>query len=78
MANVSAAGNLTLANLSAGMHNVTVYAWDNDDNVGSSQTVNFYVETSSLTALIVVAVAVSIMAVGLLVYFAKKRRYKHS
>jgi hypothetical protein len=78
MANVSAAGNLTLASLSAGMHNVTVYAWDNNDNVGSSQTVNFYVEASTLPVLIAVVTLVSIIAAGLLVYFVKKRVRKHS
>jgi len=33
--NVTIAGNTTLAGLSNGVHNVTVYAWDDVGNVGS-------------------------------------------
>ncbi len=41
--NITIAGNTTLTGLSAGTHNVTVYAWDDAGNVGASQTVNFNV-----------------------------------
>jgi hypothetical protein len=71
--NVTIAGNTTLAGLSVGEHNVTVYAWDTAGNVGASKTITFTV-TSFPTAPIVAASAASIAVViaGLLVYFRKR------
>jgi Kelch motif len=42
-ANVTVTGNITIADLHLGLHNVTVYAGDTSGNVGRSQTVNFTV-----------------------------------
>lgn len=39
--NVTIAGNTTLTGLSVGAHSLTVYAWNDNGNVGASQTVNF-------------------------------------
>jgi len=73
--NITAVGNTTLARLSNGAHNVTVYATDLAGNIGASQTVTFTISTFPTTTVIVVSgtVAAVIIAVGLLVYF---RRYK--
>jgi hypothetical protein len=72
--NVTIAGNTTLADLSAGTHNVTVYAWDTAGNVEASKTITFTV-TPFPTAPAAAASVASIAAVtaGLLVYFKKRK-----
>jgi hypothetical protein len=72
--NITAAGNMTLTGLSAGRHNVTVYATDDAENIGASETVYFSVEEPFPTTLIAVAVIiVTVIGVGLLVYFKKRK-----
>jgi len=83
--NVTIAGNVTLNGLAVGVHNVTVYSWDESGNVGASKTVNFSVAAfvsaapespeNFLTALIVAAplVATATFAAGLIVY-SKRRK----
>jgi len=44
-ANSTITGNTTLTGLSSGMHNITIYAWDEAENVGVSETVFFTVAT---------------------------------
>jgi hypothetical protein len=72
--NVTVAGNTTLADLSMGVHNVTVYAWDTAGNVEASKTITFTV-TPFPTAPAAAASVASIAAVtaGLLVYFKKRK-----
>jgi hypothetical protein len=77
-ANVTVAGNTTLAGLSYGAHNLTVYAVDVAGNVGASETVSFSVaEEPELfpTALVATAsgTALAIVGVALLVYFKKRK-----
>jgi hypothetical protein len=74
--NVTIAGNTTLADLSIGMHNVTVYAWDTAGNVGASETITFTVAEPFPAAPVVAASVASIAVViaGLLVYFKKRSR----
>jgi len=68
-------GNTTLEGLSNGLHNVTVYARDELDNTGASETISFSVEASFSTALVIAPVAsVAVVGVGLLVYFRKRRK----
>jgi len=76
--NVTVAGNTTLAGLSAGAHNVTVYAWDTAGNMGASPTVTFTVAVPEPfpTALVATASGLSVAAVGLgllMVYFKKRK-----
>ena len=75
--NVTVAGNTTLTGLSAGLHNVTVYAKDTNENVGASETIVFTVAPESFlsSTLVVVAVAVlvGVVCVGLFLYFRKHR-----
>ena len=48
--NATIAGNTTLTGLSVGAHNLTIYAWNDDGNVGASQTVNFAVASMASSA----------------------------
>jgi hypothetical protein len=74
--NVTITGNTTIAGLSSGLHNVTVYARDEFENMGASETISFSVaELPFPTALVAVAFIASAAAVSavLLVYFKKRR-----
>jgi parallel beta-helix repeat protein len=74
--NVTISGNTTIAGLLSGLHNVTVYAEDEFENSGASETISFSVaELPFPTALVIVAFIASAVAVSaaLLVYFKKRR-----
>ena len=74
--NVTLTGNTTLTGLSAGLHNVTVYAKDEFGNTGVSETIVFSVAEEPFPA-VPVAVAsvatIAVVGVGLLVYFKKRK-----
>jgi hypothetical protein len=75
--NITAAGNMTLTQLSNGAHNVTVYATDEAGNMGASETVTFTVavpEPFPTTLVIASVIIVAVISVGLLVYFKKRKR----
>ena len=73
---VEISGNTTINGLSFGLHNLTVYATDDSDNTGVSETIYFTVSETFPTALVMASiVSVAVIGVGLLVYF-KKRRMK--
>ena len=76
--NVTVAGNTTLADLSIGTHNVTVYAWDTAGNIGASETVTFTVAKPepfpTAQVATVSGVSAAVACLGLLVYFKKRRR----
>jgi hypothetical protein len=76
--NMTIKGNATLTGLSNGVHNVTVYAWDNAGNIGSSETIIFIVDAPEpFPAMSVSAVSVASVATvgaGLLLYRKKRRR----
>jgi hypothetical protein len=79
--NVTIAGNTTLAGLSYGEHNVTVYALDKVGNMGFSEAVYFSVEkeqepATSPTALVATAsgASIAIIGAGLMVYIKKRKR----
>ncbi|MGD6935228.1 MAG: hypothetical protein ACQCN5_13590 [Candidatus Bathyarchaeia archaeon] len=75
--NVTVAGNTTLTGLSAGDHNVTVYAEDEAGNVGASATVWFsVVEPFPLVPVAAASVAVVVVVFGLLVYLKKRQKTK--
>jgi hypothetical protein len=75
--NVTVTGNATMAGLSNGLHNVTVYVKDDFDNVGTSETIYFTVEVPEpFPTLQIVAVSVAVVAVvaaGVMVYFKKRK-----
>jgi hypothetical protein len=74
---MTVAGNTTLADLSMGEHNVTVYAWDTAGNMGASETVTFTVAVPAPFPTVPVAAAsvavVAAVIAGLLVYFKKRK-----
>jgi hypothetical protein len=80
--NQTIAGNTTLTGLSNGLHNVTVYATDEAENIGASQTINFTVAKPAepfptLTVAVsgVIAVIAVIIASSLL--YRRHRRTKN-
>ena len=76
--NVTVTGNTTLAGLSSGLHNVTVYAKDAFENEATSETITFNVEEPFPTVPVLAASAISIVAVaaGLLYLKRRKRQVK--
>jgi hypothetical protein len=83
--NVTVAGNLTLAGLSDGIHNVTVYARDDARNFGASETVIFTVAQVSSTKQLIVAnnvapstailiTSATVVSFGLVVYFLRRKK----
>ncbi len=77
-ANATLTGNLALAGLPVGQHNVTVYATDEFGNTGASDTIYFTIvkETEPFAAvtLAAIAVAVAVAAVGILAYFRRSKK----
>ncbi len=76
---ISLAGNTTLLNLSKGPHKVTVYAKDEFEEVGISETIDFFIEQSSPepfpTTLVIASSAVAAaVAIGIPVYLKKRHR----
>jgi hypothetical protein len=76
--NVTTTGNMTLAGLPNGEHNLTIYATDTAGNIGSSETMYFTVDVPEPVPTVPVAAASVASAVvvgaGLLLYF---RKHKH-
>jgi hypothetical protein len=74
--NVTITGNTTLSGLSSGLHNVTVYAKDEFENAGVSETIFFSISEPFPTALVITAsvASVAVVAVGVWVYFKKHKR----
>jgi hypothetical protein len=74
--NVTITGNTTLSGLSNGLHNVTVYARDEFENTGASETISFTVDVPFPLVPVAVASAaiVALVIAGLLVYFRKRKR----
>lgn len=74
--NVTVVGNTTLAGLSIGEHNVTVFATDEVGNIGVSETMYFSVDVPFPTTFVIaVVIIVIVVSLGLLIYL-KKRRVK--
>lgn len=80
--NVTIGGNTTLADLSYGVHNVTIYAWDVAGNSGTSETVYFTIKKPEppkpfpTTMVIAPIASVAVLGVGLAVYFKKRNHQK--
>jgi parallel beta-helix repeat protein len=76
--NVTVTGNVSLSELSNGLHNVTVYATDTFGNMGASETVSFTVDAPDSFPVVPIA-AVSAVVVGVaasagfLIYFKKRK-----
>jgi hypothetical protein len=74
--NVTTTGNTTITGLPNGLHNITVYAKDEFENTGVSETVSFSVEVPFPTELAIAAsvATVAVVGVGLLFYFKRRKR----
>lgn len=75
--NVTITGNTTIAGLTSGLHNITIYVKDSFENTGASETISFVIaepEPFPPMLVAVAAVAVAVGSVGVLVYF-RKRNY---
>lgn len=76
--NMTISNNTTFANLTYGMHNITVYAWDNAGNIGASETIEFTIESpkpnlfESLTITIFI-IATMIIVTSLLLYRRQRK-----
>jgi hypothetical protein len=74
--NVTITGNTTITGLTSGLHNITVYAKDEFENIGASETISFTMATEPFPSAPVAAASVATVAVvgvGLLVYFKKRK-----
>ena len=76
--NVTVSGNTTLSGLFNGLHNITIYAKDEFDNIGFSETINFTIavpepEPFPTTVIVASIVTVAIVGTGLSVYFKKRK-----
>ena len=74
---VTVTGNTTLTELSSGLHKVTVYARDEFNNTGASETINFNIAEEPFPVVPVAttsAAAIAVVGIGLLVYFKKRER----
>jgi parallel beta-helix repeat protein len=74
--NVTVTGNVTLTDLSDGLHSVRVYANDTFGSMEASETISFSMAEPFPTALVVAASGASaaVIGIGLLVYFKKPKR----
>jgi len=73
--NVTLTGNTTITGLTSGLHNITVYARDEFENMGASETISFSVAEEPFPVAPVAAVSVAsvaIIGVSLLVYFKRR------
>jgi parallel beta-helix repeat protein len=74
---VTMAGNTTLAGLTNGFHNVTVYAEDTFGNTGASETVSFAVEVPEPfpTTIAIISGISAVVVIGaiLAIYFKKRK-----
>jgi hypothetical protein len=73
--NVTVVDNITLTDLSNGLHNITVYAKDEFENMGASETIYFNVEVPEPFPIALIAAVsaatLAVVGVGLLAYFKK-------
>ena len=78
--NVIINGNITLTDLSNGLHNITIYARDMAGNIGTSETITFTIAQPKPehfpTVLVATAsgASVAIIGIGSLVYFKKRKK----
>jgi hypothetical protein len=70
--NITVTGNITFSSPSVGQHTLTLYAKDAYGNLVASGTITFRV--ADPLPILLVVVAVSAAAIGVLVYFRKRKR----
>ena len=80
--NITVTGNTTISGLSNGLHNITVYAKDEFENMGVSETFYFTIAVPepepepfpTIPVAVASAAVVAVVITGLLVYFKKRKR----
>jgi parallel beta-helix repeat protein len=73
--NITIVGNMTLTGLANGDHNLTIYASDEEGNVGASESMHFSVNVPFPAALAIASVIiVAVACIGLMIYFKKRKR----
>ena len=77
--NVTITGNTTITGLTSGLHNITVYAKDEFENIGTSETISFSVaeETEPFPTIALAAIAsvsVAVAGVGMFIFLRKRKR----
>jgi len=73
-AKVPLLGNTSLSDLVNGNHTLTIYAMDEKGNTSTLQTINFKVDNTFTTILVIAAIAtVTSVIIGLLIYFKKHK-----
>jgi len=74
---ITLTGNVTLAGLANGVHDLTIYAKDKAGNTGASETIHFNVDVPEPFPAVPVVTAsgasVAVVGLGLLVYFRKRK-----
>jgi hypothetical protein len=74
--NVTLTGNSTIANMTNGLHNITVYANDTFGNIGTSQTISFTVvkpEPFPTATVAAASIVVAVVCVGVILYFRRRK-----
>lgn len=83
---VTITGNITLAELTSGLHNITVYAKDEADNIGESETITFsiakqagasadkHVPESFPTTTVVLSASAVTAGIAILIYYHAKKQ----
>jgi parallel beta-helix repeat protein len=74
--NITITGNSTITELTNGLHNITISAKDTFGNEGASETLFFSVQVSEpfpVVPFVAAIVVVAVVAVGILVYFKKRK-----
>ena len=75
---VAVAGNTTLAGLTSGNHNLTVYGVDEFGNPGASETISFTVTQAGSSSIVTTAGAViasaAVVSFGLVAYFLRRKK----
>jgi hypothetical protein len=74
-ANVTINGNTTLKGLSAGSHNVTVYAEDVAGDMGASETLLFTIEEPFPTLLVATASIVVVAVFAVFLFYMRKHKH---
>lgn len=73
--NVTATGNTTLSGLPNGSHTIIVYAKDEFGNTAQSETINFNIEETFPTTLLIATTAIAATTgIGIAVYLKKRKR----
>ena len=77
--NVTITGNVTISELSNGLHSLIVYANDTAGNTGASEIIHFTIETPQPvepfpTWIVAVTVIIAVVGAALLIYFARVKK----